>query len=387
MASKNTMNTKFFILFIFVAVCVFLVWIPVEFSRKMRKYNLNFNYLKSGLNYRAGLSGLENSNTTGTIDDVENEINCAAGLFLSEDDLETYDCSTQCKSKDYEFKYIDPKLNLVLGSKRFAGSYCMPLDCARCNLSTGRLLNFGSGFTCISKYPTLFGGTGATRIIGCNGLLTDRKTNTNFEMFITSDKIINADEKLADGTFRYVCTDQKDLMENTLITLPPSLGDRFELIKNFCLSMIKGGHPDFYPEFELAYCNCTTSDGLSMERYEGKVNNPCTTCLDGFGKCKGYINVHREYEDNIFCSAQKVITADEEYFEFRNPDQPQIQNVFSGDFFNDAKKCQRFVSNTATFNKELEYPVSPIRGYLLENPIEKIEKGKQTSDATIKTTK
>lgn len=282
-------NTKFFILVFFVAIFIFIWWLPQQFTQQMRKYNLDTNYLQSGLNYRTLPTGLENSEVVGDTGAAESsETHCAGGLFLDIHDLGTYDCQSACSSTAYEFKYIDPSVGLVLGNRNFAGSYCMPKESTKCNLSTGRLVNFGSGFSCISKYPTLFGGPGVTQIVGCNGLLTDKKTGIKYVNEIAPDTVINPQEKIMPGnTYRYECTEQKDERGNALIPLPPYLGDRFVLVPNLCLELIPLGHPDFKPNFKEGTCNCTTSDGLTMSHYQNSAENPCSNCIAGFGNCQG----------------------------------------------------------------------------------------------------
>lgn len=368
------MNTQFFLVFVTLAVFVFLIWFPLEFTMKMRKYNLNLDYLKSGLNYRSDVTGLESTNVVGVVETTNLETSCQGGYFLSTENLRFFDCSSLCKSSEYDFKYINPKFKLVLGSKRYGGSYCMPKDCAQCNLSTGRLINSGTGNVCVSKYPYLFGGRGATKIIGCKGRFLDTKLNKIYNHVISPHKVIDPEEINQDGSWRYKCVDELDDKKNRLINLPSFIGNRWELVPNYCTSLIESGSNDFIPNFLVGICNCTTNNLLQITHYKNDPTQPCSTCISGKGACKGLIKIGLEFEDSINCIATMPFTAKNnshnlqineflDYYNFR----------FSGNFFKDEPLCERTIIESEIINYVTTYPLSPKKIYALENPIEKTE--------------
>lgn len=226
---------------------------------------------------------------------ISNMIHCQQyGLYLGPDDI-PLDCSSICNSSNFGYKFItQPSFLVHQEIVMRSGGYCLPNTIVKCNQFTGLMLKTLDYWTCHSKWPEVLGGDDASKIIGCNGYITDLLTNNTYiNHFPTNLPLSDIyKETLPNGHYRFVCTDtlkdnphynkaiQYDNMGNKLIPSPTS---RFVRIKNQCASLIYSAIPDIYPNFKQNVCNCPSQFNNKMKYNHGDIDDdqPCSPCRGG----------------------------------------------------------------------------------------------------------
>lgn len=241
--------------------------------------------MREGLNYEhidnIGLSNLPRlpSNIKGV---GHNEC-LRKGMYLGEEQR-FQNCDLMCNTKGAIYKYLESDDVIIFnGQKLKKGSWCLPAEYNACNLSVSKIIwNDGvDDWSCISR-SVLFGGPGNNQIVGCNGTIKNTKTNKTYVNFIPSAlRIDDLNEKWTDASgvtqYVYTCGDALDERQNPLIT--NSLGNRFQLQRNFCAKYLYGSDLA-KTDFDKGTCECRGN----LTNIYNVPSLPCTSCLHGVGK-------------------------------------------------------------------------------------------------------
>lgn len=283
-------DKSIFIFFLLVFI-LFIVQVSIRISNAYKQSNFSQNYLESGMNYTHGLTGFETLPTVvlkenqGPDDneyDAKNRLldlqnKCRFGHYLGEKN-EPVSCASICNNNGDEFQYKFFPTEIIINQFSYKGAYCMPSEAAACNPHLGKIIYANNKYVCIPRYPHLFGGIGSNLIVGCNGSILDKMTNTTYRDAVPSTfRIQDVDEKLDNGEYRIVCTDQSDVLRNKLI--PLNNGSRFEYVPNKCASLLYNAPTDTMPDYSTGNCNC----GKHNANFKFDVKLPCTSCISIWG--------------------------------------------------------------------------------------------------------
>lgn len=269
------------------------------------------------------------------------------GLYLGPDNI-PLDCTTICKSLDYNYKFFETEDSLILhnmfASRR--GGYCLPNKAVNCNTFTSRLIKTFDNWKCLPK-GKLFGGEDGCQIIGCNGFLKDNLTGKYYRGRIPLTLALSDPEtetvprelvydSLGPPVYRFECTDTeidintglptteaknatvKDFMNNKFIQSEYS---RFDRIRNSCSSLIYNASDLIVPNFETGTCTCLAQyhshdGGSNIQQYIDNiavvnVRNRCSPCQTAwFSTNENYMNIGipcRKSFDNSQINVNKII--------------------------------------------------------------------------------
>lgn len=257
---KLTCIIIFGVLFLLPAITFSLNWSKFNFS----KDRANATIIESGFE---NLPDFVNILTTDK-PDRDDKIGCSNGLFLGLID-EYVDCGALCYSTNFTYKFVDSSVdNILIDNKKVHGAYCLPKSIAKCNLMNSHALIGRSGYLCVSKFPKLFGGESGNEIIGCKTRrLIDKLLGKIYDFSVPSNLAIDdLDEKIPTGEYRFEC-----FRENDEISLPSSIGSRFETEYNTCNKFDVNGKIDF----DGIKCKC---DNYVMN----DETRECTNCTSGW---------------------------------------------------------------------------------------------------------
>lgn len=164
-------------------------------------------------------------------------------------------CESFCGSS-YTKKTLTEK-NLYAGLE--PGVYCIPYELDTCHPHTGMIVKDAHGWSCISKYPFVFGGADADEIISCNGDIIDRidpghpvtyknKIPRELKIFDNPET-----EKNSIGEWRFVCPKRYDSMNNQYVSTDVS---RLHEVRNVCAQMLVNDAARSIPDFVNGSCIC-----------------------------------------------------------------------------------------------------------------------------------
>lgn len=136
----------------------------------------------------------------------------------------------------YESAVLQPGANCIIGAR------------PQCNMKTSLAMMTVNSVVCRSRFPDIIGGPLGTNVVACNNkqitdpqnYLWDYKYNKKFDPLSTN--ILDVDEQLNDGTFRFRCKfGGYDVRKNQYIEHPHN---RFHPYRNYCASEIYAAHPN-----------------------------------------------------------------------------------------------------------------------------------------------
>lgn len=163
---------------------------------------------------------------------------------------ESVDCSNICiGGGDYTKHAVN-----YGGNKR--RTYCVPKHLHTCHPYTGRIVKDAERWTCMPSYPTVFGGHDADEIIACDGRLFDTVARQTYSKRIPRDLIVLGNpehETTASGSYRFVCPDRRDHMNNRYVATDVS---RLHTIPNKCARALYNDSGRSRPDFATGKCVC-----------------------------------------------------------------------------------------------------------------------------------
>lgn len=240
-----------------VLICTILIP-PFLLVYTYNRNNFTDEIITNGQLLGEGITGLP---------EATHNFGCGGYKYLGPDD-QYCDCVDLCDSHDYIYKFITSEQNFIVNNQKLVGGYCMKQAYSKCNLNTSYALVGKYGFNCVSKFPQILGGESGNQILVCNGKIRDKLLNQVYDTYIPNNLFMTSvDEKLGDGSFRFVCAD-----EESTIPIPYSLGTRLEREENICNSLDKTGK---FNE-TLFKCDCT-------KYLDDDENNICSGVREGFG--------------------------------------------------------------------------------------------------------
>lgn len=263
---------------------------------------------------------------------------CASnGYFVGTENNPSVDCNSICGGHADEFAYryfdADSYLTKYLFSGK-PGGYCVPSKIGSCNPYTSTIVRGVYDWTCLAKWPSVFGGPQGTDIRACgNSRITDLLTDTNhvktipqnllvrdpwletvdaslssmphvsqsvYDKYILMNDLHKQDsvgrrarqqEALTFKHPRFVCTDeivatdtgspslgarkslQYDSDNNRLIAAPEI--SRFARIRNTCSKYLQSANYRIAPDFNTGECVCVGgAHGLIDEPEWGTTTMP-----------------------------------------------------------------------------------------------------------------
>lgn len=274
---------KLAILIIFGFIFLFPLYL---YTSSWDKYNFNEEYIKSGFNYDRSIDPFKTLPVlqfNNTEEDIDEFTGCGrTGVYIGSVDV-FYDCKGRCKSDDYEYIFLDKNTNIIVNNKRLSGAYCLPKSFTRCNLNTSFAVVGLNDYQCITKFPTLLGGSSGNEIIGCSsGRLFDGLLKKEYVHYIPNNLFIeNEDERLVDSSFRFSCVDDS---KYKMVDLPKTVASRFETSIDPCGILGTGSF-----NFSRNECDCSqlTASGI------------CTDCKSGYGYGDSYTTHGANYAVSI----------------------------------------------------------------------------------------
>ncbi|CAK9834272.1 Uncharacterized 43.4 kDa protein [Anthophora retusa] len=215
----------------------------------------------------SGINNIPQLNIISTNLSITKASNCSKGpVFIGETGTRD-DCIKLCANSSANAIHVQAGERYLYGSSMLQeGTHCTIGPKPECNMHTSVALMTINSVVCRSKFPRIIGGTLGTSMIACNNqyvldpqnYLWDYKENRKFDPLRDAKTLLDEDELLENGQYRYRCKfNGYDKRENRYIEHPY---DRFHPISNYCASGIYRAHPDVRTIFDLATetfrCDC-----------------------------------------------------------------------------------------------------------------------------------
>ena len=287
-----------------------------------------FEYLNS-LNVtvaNSDLTNLINNNSIGNLPainittnntDVERLQTCSQGPIYMGERVDDFACKKLCGSSGTAL-LVNPGDEIFSnGQKLDTGAWCTVVR-PKCNLNTTYVVATANSVACRSKFPRIFGGPTGDRIIACNNsstfnvnnILWDYQKNTRVT---PQTLLIDEDEKLPDGSYRFRCKFSDDVFENQFIAHPV---DRFHPIRNYCSKQIYRASREIRLT-ENFDCDC---GNFRDTRVKNKIaNDPSTPCSNCFYEQTGSVrtvpydcikpsSLYYDAYSSVPCMPSKVVT-------------------------------------------------------------------------------
>jgi hypothetical protein len=171
------------------------------------------------------------------------------------------------------------------GQRLQPGMYCT-LNVPNCNLNTTYAVATANSVACRSKFPRMFGGAEGNQVIACNNAIYNNPANTLWDNLLNRrlhqfDDIIDTNERLPSGEFRYICRFDDDQFGNRYIEHPM---DRLHPQRNYCSRGIFRGSR-IISQLPNGQCNC--GDYQQTRVRNKNPNDPyseCTSCFTLYHK-------------------------------------------------------------------------------------------------------
>jgi hypothetical protein len=260
----NYKNSWYNVLFV---ILLTLIIIFILYSFLFYKYNENiipdneklaqkFQYgpLQSLLN-GSGINNIPTLNLISTNVGVNTANNCGKGpVATGTASITDSECVRICANSTAKALLVHEEEQYFYESSSLnAGAYCIIGARPECDTRTTIVLMTINSVVCRSKFPRIVGGTLGTQVVACNNrtindhnnILWDYKYNERFDPVTTT--ILDEDEMLPDGTYRYRC--KFGGMDDRGNNFQEHPFDRFHPISNYCASLIYRAHPDVKTKF------------------------------------------------------------------------------------------------------------------------------------------
>ena len=216
---------------------------------------------------------------------------CRDAMFLGISDGDyTQQCHALCGSSSAVLHVTETDEHYSDGVRLHAGYWCVRAGgpaASTCNPHTGMLVMSRGSTTCVSRFPDMFGGEGASRIVACSD---SRHPGTHSTLWDNlHGRAVNphtlqatsSDERLEDGTYRFTCHFGKDSMNNPYIPHP---ANRFHPIRDMCKSTVHAAHPDVRTvgltiNNDQWHCDCGDYEETRVShKHPNDSQSTCTSC-------------------------------------------------------------------------------------------------------------
>ncbi|KAG8362567.1 uncharacterized LOC105270563 [Fopius arisanus] len=161
------------------------------------------------------------------------------------------------------------------------GFYCRIGPKPHCNMKT-TIAILSTPLICRPKFPRLIGGPVGRTIVACNNINIQDPFNrlwdysTNEPVRVDTTIIINEDELLSDGSYRFRCKFYGvDVKHNKYMEHP---FDRFHPIRNYCAALIFAAHDDVKHVWENNQFRCDCGDKKTTMVSHIDPNDPTSQC-------------------------------------------------------------------------------------------------------------
>lgn len=271
---------------IFYAMVIIVVAVLYFFAQIHFDSKAYFNYVArfSPEKLNSNLSGLSDTNPLDKLPSVKftntgnSEVEMAQkdAMYLGPADGTSYTCHN-------ELMVVKPVDEFYMnGNLLRPGVWCVK-KLSECNLRTGYVATGLNSLVCRTKFPNMFGGDLATRIVACNNekyphtssVLWDYKYDKGVDPFTVT--MTDEDERLVDGRYRFACKFTKDDMNNNYIAHPLN---RFHPIKNPCNKTIFSANEQIKLKYDMNgwSCDCGNKHSMVRRMIPSDPKSGCSSC-------------------------------------------------------------------------------------------------------------
>nr|AHW98276.1 PIF-2 [Nilaparvata lugens endogenous nudivirus] len=254
-----------------------------------------YNGPLSSLLNGSGINNIPNLNIT-TNNPVVNSANTCSEIpaFIGLGTATDVDCKRTCVNESAKAINVGPGETVLYDKSQLkVGAHCIIGPRPECNMKTSIALMTLNSVVCQSKFPRLVAGPLGNHIVGCNNsiindpqnILWDFKTNSRFNPWTTT--VIDENEKLADGSYRFSCHFKGVDDHGNEFQAHPF--DRLHPIRNYCSHLVYRAHPDVktvWSDTDKTFvCDCGNPQVTRVRNlYEDDPTSPCseihTTTVD-----------------------------------------------------------------------------------------------------------
>ncbi len=279
------------IMLILIIYFVILKVDPTKYLTYLRNLHADSqNKTLMDLNNANTVSNLPNITLQTNNSDIDNLTNCKNNLKylgpIDETKFESYRsvCKLSCGGSGELLIIEGPKDYIINNVFVNPGVYCT-VDPPPCNTNTGYIIATANSTTCRSKYPRMFGGPNATDIVACNNqkhpstgsILWDYANNEPVQPALVN--MLNEDELLDDGSYRFRCKFKETKMENPYISHPI---DRLHPIEDVCNKTIYRADYSVHADVDDKGWSCDCGDFTTTRVSHLDKSDPKSTCTSCF---------------------------------------------------------------------------------------------------------
>lgn len=218
------------------------------------------------------------------IDDMQK---CKQGaIFMGTDPSYDYtsNCFNTCGSSGKVIHVDSDTERYSNGEKLKPGYWCVIND-VYCNFNTGYVIATINSVTCRSKYPHMFGGEAADRIVACRNEFSPSNGSQLWDYYMNEAvdpltvKMSHENETLDDGSYRFKCKFSDDDFGNLYIAHPH---DRFQPITDVCIDKVWRASREAHVVYERDgewKCECGDFEYTRIKHEdENDPKSTCTSC-------------------------------------------------------------------------------------------------------------
>lgn len=246
---------------------------------------LKYGPLQSLLN-GSGINNIPTLNLITTNTAISTANQCGKGPVNIGSSGTDADCIKVCANSSAKAVLVQPGDEYFYGSSAMTeGANCIIGPRPECDTKSSVILMTVNSVICRSKFPRIVGGAINTTVVACNNrliqdpknMLWDYKYNEKFNPLTST--ILDEDELLPDGTFRFRCKfNGTDSRGNRYQEHP---FDRLHPISNYCASLVYRAHPDVRTVFLDAgrdyRCDCGNYDETRTQHLvQGDARSQCS---------------------------------------------------------------------------------------------------------------
>lgn len=283
---KNSKIAFYTIISIVILISIIYIMLYLDYDFKsLYSYLNNLNATIAN----SDLSNLVNNNSIGNLPainittnntDVERLQICSQGPIYMGERVDDSACKKLCGSSGTVLLVNSGDEVFSNGQKLDTGAWCTVVR-PNCNLNTTYAVATVNSVACRSKFPRIFGGPTGDQIIACNNGLTFNVDNILWDYLTNSrvtpqTRLVQEDERLKDGSFRFRCKFAEDVFGNEFVPHPI---DRFHPIRNYCTKQIYRASRSIRLT-DTFDCDCGDfRDTRVKNKIVGDLSSPCSNCF------------------------------------------------------------------------------------------------------------
>lgn len=259
-----------------------------------------FNYLNrmNLLLKNENLANLINANTIGNLPSLNITTNnteiqqlqaCSTGPIFLGVTADEASCKKICGSSGRLLNVYAGQEIFSNGQQLTPGAWCT-VNRPNCNFNTTYAVATVNSVACRSKYPRMFGGDTGNRVIACNNSQYFNPSNVLWDNLYNklvnpiNIRLVDTDEKLPDGSYRFMCKFGDDYFGNQFIS---HRIDRLHPMRNYCNKDIYRAHRLIQQNSD-GTCDC---GNYQDTRVKNQIpDDPTTTCTPCFNEKVGTIS-------------------------------------------------------------------------------------------------